>query len=254
MDNGSSGPSVDVLQQCEDGGASIIELKTNLGIGYALNLGCRFWLTRGRPWILTFDQDSKIGHNFIESINSAIDDNSIHPEVAMFAPVIEDYSTKRSIQSVNETIGVAITSGSCIRSRIFKEIGYFDDFLFIDYVDFDFCIRLRKKGYTIKIVKQAQMIHSIGRMQYYKIPRVNFGFTTTNHSAVRRYYKHRNFIFMIRKYSTFTPIWLAKQGLSLIIEPLKIIIAEDDKVDKLKMIYLGWRDGIIGRGGKYYAG
>jgi len=53
-------------------------------------------------------------------------------------------------------------SGSLLSLMAFKEIGPFREEFFIDSIDADYCLRLRKKGYKIIVACQAQMKHSVG--------------------------------------------------------------------------------------------
>ena len=48
-------------------------------------------------------------------------------------------------KSVRQTI----TSGSIVRTDVFAVVGAFDDKLFIDAVDTEFCFRCRSKGYLV---------------------------------------------------------------------------------------------------------
>ncbi|MGY2896341.1 glycosyltransferase family 2 protein [Deinococcus sp. UYEF24] len=250
VDNGSADLASSVISQCEDLGITVLRLHKNLGIGYALNIGCRFWVDRHYEWILTFDQDSIIGSNFLLGMDHAIVRGRTNPSIALFGPVVIDSATKMLLQSS----GVAkfvITSGSCINGAALKSVGFFNEDLFIDYVDFDICIRLRQKNFSILVVKNVEIIHSIGSMKRFRILYTRFGFVTTNHAAVRRYYKHRNFIFMLRNYITVEPLWLIKQSFSLMIEPLKILIAEEKKLEKISMIVKGLKDGFSNIYGAY---
>jgi rhamnosyltransferase len=252
VDNGSSGTSLDVLSQCMDIGAEILKFDENHGIGYALNCGCRFWEGKGRSWIFTFDQDSKIESQFVYQMTQSarLEDRCLG--VAIYAPVIEDEGTRKLMQS-GGNVAFTITSGNLIDIYALKSIGYFNEALFIDYVDFDLCIRLRKAGYRIRVCKEAQMIHSIGEMKRFKSGFLGFEFDTTNHASIRRYYKHRNYTYMFKSYIFLEPLWMIKQGISLFLEPIKIILAEEKRSDKLTMIARGWIDGIMGKYGRYNA-
>jgi GT2 family glycosyltransferase len=57
---------------------------------------------------------------------------------------------------------VVITSGNLLKVSAFERIGGFREDLFIDSVDFDFCLRLKKSGYRIMRCNQAILYHSLG--------------------------------------------------------------------------------------------
>lgn len=60
---------------------------------------------------------------------------------------IEENSNMNSYEYVDADI----TSGNLLRKEVFEKVGFFDDSLFIDLVDTDFCMRLNEKG--IKMIK-----------------------------------------------------------------------------------------------------
>ena len=85
----------------------------------------------------------------------------------------------------------SITSGSIIQISKFKEIGFFDEKLFIDLVDTEWCIRAQSYGY--KIVQNNKLIikHSLGERSI-KL----FDLTIQIHTPLRLYYYFRNSIYL----------------------------------------------------------
>lgn len=250
VDNGSLEPAVKFVNQCEVLGAVVLRLGKNFGVGRALNVGCRFWMNQNYQWIFTFDQDSTIEHDFVTRMRNVILINNSDSNIALFAPVIKDAATNTIMQHAGPAKFV-ITSGSCVNGTALRSVGYFNEKLFIDYVDFEICVKFRRKMYGLFVTQNVEIIHSIGKMEEFKIPYTKLNFMTTNHAPLRRYYKHRNYIYMVRSYVGTEAIWLSKQGLSLLLEPLKIVIAERDKRAKLRMIVRGWRDGMTAKLGEY---
>ena len=53
-----------------------------------------------------------------------------------------------------------MTSGSFLNLKVYKEAGPFVDKLFIDYVDFEYCLRLKKKGFKIYKLNNTYMQHN----------------------------------------------------------------------------------------------
>ena len=49
------------------------------------------------------------------------------------------------------------------KKDIFDKIGGFDEKLFIDGVDFDFCIRMRKAGYGILRSNNVYLLQEVGK-------------------------------------------------------------------------------------------
>jgi rhamnosyltransferase len=55
-----------------------------------------------------------------------------------------------------------ITSGMTFRLQDIKDIGYFDEDLFLDMVDFDICWRALANGKLIAVDKDIKMPHEVG--------------------------------------------------------------------------------------------
>jgi len=144
---------------------------------------------------------------------------------------------------------VARTSGSLMPMWAFEECGWFREELFIDQVDFEYCLRLRARGYQIAECEGATLLHTLGAPKIYSL----FGrrlFGTTNHSAARRYYLARNRIWLLKKYWGLYPYWCAAACIATLKESLRILLVEDGRWSKLGRTALGVRDGLLGRMGK----
>jgi rhamnosyltransferase len=85
---------------------------------------------------------------------------------------------------------VCITSGNLVKISVFKEVNYFEDKLFIDSVDFDFCFKLKEKGYILIEATSAKLLHSCGSAAEKRLLFFKTGYT--NHNYLRRYYTTRN--------------------------------------------------------------
>ena len=103
----------------------------------------------------------------------------------------------------------AITSGNLVRMHVIDEVGAYDASLFIDCVDFDFCLRLRRAGYLVHRVPDARMFHRLGEER--PVP----AFARRHyilHSPVRRYYMFRNYLYLAERHLLHFPGFIAKLG------------------------------------------
>ncbi len=121
----------------------------NKGIAYALNRIMENAKKDGYNWIITMDQDSIIPDGMIADFRMAI---ISHPEVGIVCPQVID--KRRAYLVVNdkldsEYIEFCITSASCTSIDVWEKCGKFDEWMFIDLVDNDFCKRLVLSGYKI---------------------------------------------------------------------------------------------------------
>ena len=126
------------------------------------------------------------------------------------------------------------------RNVVRKKFIKFYEKLFIDLVDHDFCLNLNKKGYKILQVNSSVLVHNLGESEKKKVLGVTM--IPTNHSALRRYYMSRNRHYIWDKYKEDFPKWVLTDKRRFITENLKIILFEDNKIEKFKYIKMGIRD------------
>lgn len=211
----------------------LIENDVNKGISYALNEIFKYSEVKGYKWVLTLDQDSICPNNLVDEYKKFIHKE----EIGILTPVINDINAKEQpiINGDYEEVDKCITSGSLTRIDVWKDSGMFNEDLFIDFVDFDFCQRVRIKGYKVVRINTVTLFHEVGREQNFKI--FNFKIHTMNHNAFRKYYIVRNYIFYIRVYKEYLNVPFEVK--SLVNYIIKVVLFEDDKINKIKSIYKG---------------
>jgi rhamnosyltransferase len=143
-----------------------------------------------------------------------------------------------------EFVDAVISSGSLVRGEHVRKAGLPRADFFIDYVDFEHCLRLRKHGYRIAVVRDSLLEHAVGSPRTIRL--AAFSHTWADHEPWREYYKTRNEVFTIW---THDPRWPAKFAIisRLLKHALGILIFGKNKLACLKMMYLGFSDGLAGR-------
>jgi rhamnosyltransferase len=139
-----------------------------------------------------------------------------------------------------------MTSGSMMPSSIVRVLGAFDESLYMDYVDVEFCLRARHRGMMI-LQAPAVLFHSLGRITNHRLFGRSFG--TTNHSAERRYYITRNRLRLLIEYASDWS-WMWRESKAILAETVKIALVEDYKWRKFRAIMLGTADAFSGKSGK----
>lgn len=142
----------------------------NLGLSKAMNLAAIRARAGGADAILMLDQDSVVSAGAVAALSSAL---SSHPGRSIAAAHMVDRnvdSTSGVSADTLEVVDACITSGSLIRLSDWAAVGGWDEALFIDYVDFDFCLRLRMRGKEVVIDHATTMDHGIGNAR--KVGRV----------------------------------------------------------------------------------
>lgn len=257
VDNGSKDKNkkdINLIKDIDSKKINIIFNEENLGIATALNIGVKQALNDGYDWILTMDQDSKASSNMIEKmleIYNNIDKNERNNILSIFPNFVDE-----RVQSIEENsnmgsyeyVDADITSGNLLKAEVFDKVGFFDDSLFIDLVDTDFCMRLNEKNIKMIKVRDAILYHSLGESQSVKSGLLKFN--TSNHSALRRYYMTRNRFYTWEKYKDLNSFTLNRDKNLFKKEFVKIILGEKDKVNKIRMVFKGYKDYKKGIRGK----
>jgi len=252
VDNGSTGDELEGLRTASrDRGFGLIENGKNLGIAEALNQGVGWAKNNGYPWVLLLDQDSCMRDGFVEAMfqtwhSHPIRDRvvSIHPRY--YDPVIGGFGTY-SPRATDGSPVWSMTSGALMPTRIFDEIGWFASEFFIDWVDIEYCFRIRAAGYLIAESREAVLVHAPGRTT----PACVFGyrFWPSHHSPARRYYMSRNRVVVFRKYLFSLPYLTLKAMEAAVRDTLKCFLGEKERPQKFRNLLLGTWDGLIGRMG-----
>ena len=251
VDNGSNDEKINMLNDLKDR-VSLIKLNENKGIAYALNRGIEYAEDKGYSWVLTLDHDSIPDEDMLKSMintyNSLGEDEK--QQIVMITPKhIEEKSTEELANEQGyEYVLTEITSGALTKTSYYRDNKY-DEKLFIDLVDHDFCLAINRAGHKIIRVNNAILKHNLGESKSYNI--LGIKITPTNHSPVRRYYMTRNRYYIWHKYKSDFPKWVKKDKVRFISETIKIIFFEKDKINKLKMIIKGKRDYKKGIWGAY---
>lgn len=257
VDNGSSQASKAYLKLLEKlTNVRIIYNPDNLGIAAALNIGVTYCIDLGCFWIATFDQDSLVTPGFFDNLLAAYSSCNYKDIVAIISPMYRDQKTNviscfgkpKDIDAAFVDIKSTMTSGSMVKAQVFQKVGFFDESLFIDYVDHEFCLRCLKNGYKIIESHKCVLNHSLGDQQIRNF--LGIEVSITNHSYLRRYYNARNRIFVYSKYFFFSK-WVVKDVISFFKEIIKILFLEDLSLLKSKYIIKGLIHGFIGIKGKH---
>ena len=253
VDNGSNEQTINMLREIEND-FTLISLGENKGIAYALNKGIECGLEKGCKWILTLDHDSIPKKDMLDKmleVYSSLSEEEKDNIVMITPQHVEEKNSETPNNSLQyEYVLTEITSGALTKAGYYNKNNY-DEKLFIDLVDHDFCLGIYRNGYKIIRVNESILLHNLGESEVKNI----FGFkvTPTNHSSIRRYYMSRNRQYIWYKYKNDFKDWVMKDKIRAINEIIKIILFEENKLEKLKMIYIGIKDYRLKKWGNYYA-
>lgn len=168
----------------------VIRHDENLGMAVALNTAMGWAADSGADWVMLLDQDSVCGVGMVAGLSELA-----APGVGIIAPEIVD----RNIDEVPplagdpEDVNHCITSGALFRVAAWQAVGGYDTAMFMDFIDFDYCLRLRIAGWRIVATPQVFLLHEVGAS-------VRHGrFVSYNHSATRGFHMARDMLYYAKK-------------------------------------------------------
>ncbi|MEG0093579.1 MAG: glycosyltransferase [Erysipelotrichaceae bacterium] len=223
--------------------------KKNLGIAKALNVGATNAIQDGFDWLLTMDQDSKFELNALSIMKNYIENNEIVESLGIVSPFHKTLVTSEIVKTGIEKPIIVMTSGNLINLKVYQKIKGFKDWMFIDCVDFDYCLNLIRNGFEIIQLNNAILNHELGDLVKRKV----FGKTifSDNHNYIRRYYIVRNRHYIYDEYHNDFPEYCAAEIRCTKAEVRNVIFFEKDKLRKLWYMYKGYRDYKKGIKGAY---
>jgi rhamnosyltransferase len=205
--NNSSEISLDSFKSSQ---VTIINNPDNIGLASALNVGILEAKKQGAEMVALFDQDTLLPDDFLQNMLKHMNAYQGIKKLALFSPVFfnhvtDDYGSIinfkpfrliRSRPDKQKSVThpqYVITSGSFIPMSVLDDLGLMREELFIDFVDIEWCLRARAKGYEIVSFTQIEIAHHLGDS--------SVSFMGTNypiHSPLRMYYYFRNAMYLYR--------------------------------------------------------
>jgi rhamnosyltransferase len=250
VDNGSPQDKRSGLREAlNDPRCILIELDRNAGVAAALNHGVSHALAQGSQFVLLLDQDSQCEPGFVSAFQAATDDTRLSD--MLYSPLHISRKTGEPMvpfYGADGTPFIVITAGTFFHRSLYERVGPFDESLFIDMVDDEYCLRLRRIGGTIQLVRDATLVHEVGDPEQH----VLFGrytFDTLNHSAKRRYFIVRNRLLVLKQHFADYPRYTAFILYLTMMETMKIALVPTDRAKRLRLSFKGWVDGLLNRRG-----
>lgn len=235
------------LEKIMDNKIEYIFNNENIGVAKALNIGVDKAIKENYKWLLTLDQDTTLNENIFKEVSKAINQN----DTSNIAVITPWHNTKLDVIKPKEKIDYPLdvmTSGNFVNLSIIKKIGGYKEEFFIDGIDIEFCLRIRKNNYSIMRLNYIEIEHNLGNIEYHKLFGRNW--MCTNHNYIRNYYMARNYRYIKEEYYDIAPEFCSTlvkfKGIMF-----KIFMFEDDKYRKIRNIFRGIIDYKKRKVGKY---
>ncbi|MDD2466575.1 MAG: glycosyltransferase family 2 protein [Desulfobulbus sp.] len=231
----------------------------NKGIAAAINAGVNSARAAGFRYVLLLDQDSVTPESMVRQYLSMLEHLlAIDQPIAAIGPRYKNSRTgqlskfvrfkwfRNSYQAGTGASPIVptdflISSGSFYPIDIFDKVGHFDEDLFIDHVDTEWCLRAEKLGFRCYGVRDVVMEHSLGegeiRLWLFRWR------TQPMHKPFRLYYIARNSILLYRM--KHVPLkWISGDVLRLIRLLLMYALFSPQRLEAICYFFRGLLDGI----------
>ena len=242
---------------------TVLSLPENRGVGGGLEAGLAYAaLQKQYDWVWIFDQDSVPEPCALEQLLSGLHHlNGTGESIAVLAPQCVHRRTGMTTYglawrgarllptSPNKDqpvtfMDTAITSGCLVRSSAIEAVGLPRADFFMDFVDHEHCLRMRRSGFNIAIVRDSRIQHALGEPAKFSF----LGRTVywSDHDPWREYYMTRNRVYTLWQYYS-RPAVKALELCGLIRHAVEIVLFGKHKAACLRMMYYGFVDGRTGR-------
>lgn len=263
VDNGSSESVVAWLQSGRlPLHVRVISLGENQGIARAQNEGISAARNDGADYVILFDQDSVPAPDMVAQLMAAaerqaargikvggvgpnyLDSRQGNPPPFIKVSGLRVHRQLCATPDAVVEVDYLIASGCLIPMSTIDDVGGMLDELFIDYVDIEWGLRAKTKGFQSFGVCGAMMAHDLGDE-----PIDFLGKRYPLHSPLRHYYHFRNAVWMYRQ-GRLPIYWRLADGWRLLLKFGFYTLFAKPRLQHLKMMTKGVFHGFIGRMGR----
>ena len=238
---------------------TLVENEENVGLAAAQNQGLAMARAEKTDWVLLLDDDSVPERAMVRTLLDAWRDLPDRRRVGLLAPrLTDDEETLRPYLVAGrgrtrlrrEPMGpgavvrdglFAIASGSLIRRCVLDVVGPMAGPFFIDYIDVEFCLRLRQAGFEVVGIGDAVLHHRFG--EFHETSILGRRLALNIHSAGRRRLIYRNRVWVWRRYASLAPAWLMYDMAAALYGLWKAAVLEPDRRAKMAGILRGFVEG-----------
>ena len=244
VDN-TPGDAASQAEKIDDPRVQVVRSGSNRGLAGALNTGIRR-ISPEIEAVLFLDQDSVLEHDVIQALAAHLGD----PTIGIATPAPWDEAHGRFYETFSGRHGdvsdrvFAITSGMMVRRALLDVVGDFREEFFVDYVDLEYSLRIRRTGARIVQDKRLKLPHSIGERRRHNI--LIGKILVTHHPAWRHYWEMRNGLITIREQARHYPGWAVTALLFLGRSAVLASLFEDQRWSHVKAASRGVRDAVTG--------
>jgi rhamnosyltransferase len=261
IDNGSAPPVEQVVRGLAPG-ARVTRLESNQGVARGFNIGIQEARSLGAQALLLLDQDSVPHEGMVTALERALEMQQRAGPVAAVGPRIRDPRDEQELPFVQlgwlrnrhmrppdaEAVvpcDFLISSGTLMPLAAIDGLGPFEEGLFIDNVDLEWCFRARSRGYGLFGIGAAVLEHRLGERR----KRVAGGAHIVVHSPERLYYMTRNRLLLYAR--GYVPLrWKLKDTMRVLAKFAATMLWLPPRGEYARMTWRALRDAFDGRTGR----
>jgi rhamnosyltransferase len=268
VNNASTDGTLDVLS-AKYPQVTVLDLPANVGVGGGYAAGLAYAAKEKKhDWVWLFDDDSVPRGNGLESLLSGLKRVGATESIGILAPLPIHSETRLAypgllwrsgwVRPSSEDlrqpvcfVDAVISSGSLVRREAVEKAGLPRADFFMDFIDIEYCLRIRHHEYKIAMVCDSHLNHEIGAVKTVRM--MGYSRAWADHAPWREYYTSRNQTFVI--WHDF-PGWRSKFFVlrKLLRHAAGIVALGEQKRACLRMMLLGFLDGRAGRLGIRFRG
>lgn len=250
IDNSQTPTFKEFFPSADNSKTNFIHDGYNSGIAMRLNLACEMAIKENYEYLLTMDQDSFFDEAAISNYLKCLDQFPDKSQVSMFGVNYE--SSSLNADCSYKKVKHLITSGSIINLSVYKNLGGFDEKLFIDLVDTEYCLKSILKGYAIIGYQNIFLNHNLGE-SIEKRSLMTFKKTKRSfHSELRLYYMMRNFLYINKKYKSHFKEQIKIYKTDLINRVKNKLLYTPNRLKTLQYLFKAYKDYRNNKMGKQF--
>lgn len=247
VDNASGSTTKTALRQIrQEHGKSvlILENEENQFFAKAANRGLREAIDRGADFILQLNDDNSLSSGAVGLMLNTFTD-AAHEQIGLVAAQVNMIADEGRIGAIEvREESLVASAGTLIASKVFADVGLYDEELVIGYEDFDLSLRIRAAGFQCLVTNAAVLYPNLGTMETRRLFRIRNIFVF-HYSPLRRYLAARNGLLVLKRHQNRKLLsWVVWWEFNSLIG---IFFFESQKRLKFRATLRGYRDGLLSR-------
>lgn len=224
----------------------------NLGIAAAQNVGIEYFNSLKYTHVILLDQDSVMPNGLVKTLYSDLEYllvkgiivGGIGPKI-INKDGLSEYKKSIVVHSDFKNnfiveVSELMSSATLIPLLNFENIGLFDENLFIDGVDHEWCWRASHKGkYRFFISSKTKLYHKLGEGdKFFVFKKISIP------TPIRTFYQYRNYINLLSR--NYVPLkWKVLNGIKYFVKYFYYPLFVSPRIDYFRFINKGIFQGVI---------